>query len=275
MRHHKRIAVVIPALNEAEAIPEVLRAIPAWVDQVVVADNGSTDATAARARQAGATVVYEPQPGYGAACLAGIDEVARADLARAEAAMADGAMADGAGAAVTKTDIIVFLDGDNSDYPEEMARLVDPIAHNEADMVLGSRVTGEREAGSLMPQQRFGNWLATTLIHLIWRQRYTDLGPFRAIDVAKLNALSMADRNYGWTVEMQIRAIEEGLRIQEVPVSYRCRIGTSKVSGTVRGTVLAGYKILYIIGRQALRTATRRKPGSSGPASRSPRCTVH
>lgn len=141
-----------------------------------------------------------------------------------------------------------------------MPRLVDPILNGEADMVIGSRVTGERERGSLMPQQMFGNWLATTLIHWIWGMRYTDLGPFRAIDATKLSALALADRNYGWTVEMQIRAVEEGLRIAEVPVSYRCRIGISKVSGTVRGTVRAGYKILYIIARQALYRAARSSP---------------
>lgn len=235
MRRSKRIAVVIPAQNEADAIGKVLGDIPSWVDQVIVADNGSTDATAEIARTAGAEVVSEPQPGYGAACLKGI-------------------------AAARDVDIIVFLDGDYSDHPDEMAQLVDPIAAGEADMVIGSRVTGTREAGSLTPQQRFGNGLATTLIRMIWGHRYTDLGPFRAINATSLESLRMADRNFGWTVEMQIRAIEEGLHIHEVPVSYRCRIGTSKVSGTVHGTVMAGYKILYIIARQALRRL-RQRPG--------------
>ena len=243
MRNDKRIAVVIPALNEAEAIGQVVCACPGWVDQIVVSDNGSVDATAERARAAGAIVVHESEPGYGAACLAGI--------ARVESG--------------GSPDIIVFLDGDYSDHPEEMHRLVDPIARGEADMVIGSRLIGEREAGALMPQQRFGNWLATTLIRLIWGMRYTDLGPFRAIDAAKLEALAMADRNFGWTVEMQIRAIEEGLRIREAPVSYRCRIGTSKVSGTIRGTVLAGYKILYIIARQAVRRITGKNPRPMRP----------
>ncbi|MFT5507675.1 MAG: glycosyltransferase involved in cell wall biosynthesis [Hyphomicrobiaceae bacterium] len=239
MRNSKRVAVVIPAQNEADAIGKVVGDIPAWVDQIVVADNGSIDATATVAKAAGATVISEPEPGYGAACLAGI-------------------------AAVEAADIIVFLDGDYSDYPEEMAHLVDPIATDAADIVIGSRVTGVREAGSLMPQQRFGNWLATTLIRLIWGGRYTDLGPFRAIERSKLDALGMADRNFGWTVEMQIRALEEGLRVAEVPVSYRCRIGTSKVSGTIRGTVLAGAKILYIIARQALRRSDAANPTSTG-----------
>lgn len=240
MRSDRRIAVVIPARNEAAAIGKVISDIPDWADEIVVADNGSTDATASVARAAGATVIHESEPGYGAACLAAI-------------------------AALGPSDIIVFLDGDYSDHPEEMARLVDPIAEGKADMVIGSRVLGNRQAGALTPQQRFGNWLATALIRLIWGTRYTDLGPFRAIDSAKLQALAMADRNFGWTVEMQIRAIEEGLRVTEVPVSYRRRIGTSKVSGTVRGTVLAGTKILYIIARQALRRRSHSKTLS--PAS--------
>lgn len=236
MRNSKRVAVVIPAQDEAQAIGKVLVEIPSWVDQVVVADNGSRDGTAAIAAASGATVVSEPEPGYGAACLAGI-------------------------ARVEDANIIVFLDGDYSDHPDEMATLVDPIAAGQADMVIGSRENGSRETGSLMPQQRFGNWLATMLIRLIWGGRYTDLGPFRAIDRSALDQLAMADRNFGWTVEMQIRALEEGLLITEVPVSYRCRIGTSKVSGTIRGTVLAGTKILYIIARQALRRLARpRRP---------------
>ena len=238
MRNEKRVAVVIPAQNEAEAISRVVAEIPGWVDQIIVADNASTDATAAVARAAGATVVAEPEAGYGAACLAGI-------------------------AAVNDAEIIVFLDGDYSDYPQEMALLVDPIAFGTSDFVIGSRVTGTRAAGALSPQQRWGNWLATTLIRLIWRGRYTDLGPFRAIDAHCLATLSMADRNFGWTVEMQIRALEEGLRVSEVPVSYRCRIGKSKISGTVGGVVRAGSKILYIIGRHAL-FRQRRRPSPLG-----------
>lgn len=242
MRGDKRIAVVIPARNEAAAIGSVLADVPDWVDQIMVADNGSTDRTAAVARAAGADVISVPEPGYGAACLAGI-------------------------AALDSPDIIVFLDGDYSDYPQEMDALVDPIAAGECDMVIGSRVTGVRQAGALLPQQRFGNWLATALIRLIWRHRYTDLGPFRAIEAGKLETLAMADRNFGWTVEMQIRALEAGLHVIEVPVSYRCRIGQSKVSGTVSGTVRAGIKILYIIARQALRRR-RHRPRSDATSQR-------
>lgn len=228
MRNGRRIGVVIPALDEEQAIGLVVSEIPRWVDTIVVADNGSRDSTADVARAAGATVVREAERGYGAACLAGI-------------------------AALEAADIIVFLDGDRSDYAEDMATLVDPIAEGQADMVLGSRVLGEREAGSLTPQQVFGNWLATTLIRLIWGARFTDLGPFRAISRECLAALRMADRNYGWTVEMQIKAAHAGVRMREVPVRYRQRIGKSKVSGTIKGSVLAGIKILAIIGQQALR----------------------
>lgn len=226
MRHGQRIGVVIPALNEEDAIAKVIGDIPGWVDETIVADNGSNDKTAAEAKGAGALVVSEPEPGYGGACLAGI-------------------------AALEQADVVVFLDGDYSDHPEEMADLVDPIVTGAADMVIGSRVTGESEAGSLTLPQRFGNWLATRLIRLIWGHRYTDLGPFRAIAMPALRQLRMADRNFGWTVEMQVRAAEEGLRVREVPVRYRQRIGVSKVSGTVSGSVKAGIKILYIIGRQA------------------------
>ena len=227
MRGGKRIAVVIPALNEACAIARVLADIPAWVDRIVVADNGSSDGTAEVAQRAGAIVVTEPQRGYGAACLKGLAETRDAD-------------------------IIVFLDGDYSDHPDEMAMLVDPIAADTADLVIGSRVLGRREPGSLTIQQRFGNWLATWLILRIWRTRYSDLGPFRAIDAPSLDRLAMAHRTYGWTVEMQIKAAIAGLRIEEVPVSYRRRIGVSKVSGTVQGTIKAGYTILSLIGRFAI-----------------------
>lgn len=226
MRRGQRIGVVIPALNEEGAIAKVIGDIPRWVDETVVADNGSSDRTAERARAAGARVVSEPEPGYGGACLAGI-------------------------AALDAPDVVVFLDGDYSDHPDEMASLVDPIVMEQADMVIGSRVTGVSEKGSLTLPQRFGNWLATRLIRLIWGHRYTDLGPFRAIRSTALERLRMADRNFGWTVEMQVRAAEEGLKTLEVPVSYRQRIGVSKVSGTVSGSVKAGVKILYIIARQA------------------------
>ncbi len=212
-----KIYVIIPALNEERAIGRVVGDIPAFVDRVIVVDNGSSDRTAAVAQAGGALVVRETERGYGAACLTGIASAADAD-------------------------IIVFMDGDYSDHGSEMASLVEPIGRGEADMVLGSRVLGEREAGSLTPQQRFGNWLATTLIRLIWRADYTDLGPYRAISSSALAALGMRDRNYGWTVEMQIRAAQAGLAVSEVPVSYRRRIGQSKVSGTVKGTIMAGFK---------------------------------
>ncbi len=237
MRHGARVAVIIPALNEEQAIGKVLNAVPAWADRVIVADNGSTDATAQVAHAHGATVVSEPQRGYGAACLAGI-------------------------AALEEPDVVVFLDADHSDHPEEMARLVDPIATGEADLVIGSRVLGEREPGALPPQARWGNWLACTLIRWFWTVRYTDLGPFRAVRWDVLRELGMADRDYGWTVEMQIKAAQRGCRVREVPVSYRKRIGRSKVSGTLKGVVLAGTKILSTIFLAALKGPGRRR-GSS------------
>jgi glycosyltransferase involved in cell wall biosynthesis len=226
MRQKAKVAVIIPALNEEAAIGGVVGAIPAWVDDIVVVDNGSTDATAAIARDRGARVIREPRRGYGAACLAGL-------------------------AALTEPDIIVFMDGDGSDVPSEMALLVDPIIQGQADLVIGSRVLGAREPGALTPQARFGNWLACRLIHLFWGQRYTDLGPFRAIRGRSLAGLDMQDRDYGWTVEMQVKAGRRGLRVGEAPVSYRRRIGASKISGTVRGVLGAGTKILYIIFREA------------------------
>ena len=226
MRLGQRIGVVIPALDEERAIGRVIADIPDWVDQIVVADNGSRDATADVAEAAGARVVREPERGYGAACQKGI-------------------------AALSAVDVVVFLDGDYSDHPEEMAALVDPIVSGTADLVIGSRVTGQRARGALTPQQRFGNWLACRLIAALWRVRYTDLGPFRAIAAPALSALAMTDRNYGWTVEMQIKGAQKKLRILEVPVSYRPRIGVSKVSGTIKGTVLAGITILRVIGQSA------------------------
>lgn len=229
MRHGQRIGVVIPAVDEERAIGRVIADIPGWVDQIVVADNGSRDATVERAQAAGATVVRETERGYGAACQTGI-------------------------ATLQSIDIVVFLDGDYSDHPQEMAALVDPIASGSADMVIGSRVTGNLQRGALTPQQRFGNGLACFLIHRIWGVGYTDLGPFRAIRATSLHALGMADRNFGWTVEMQIKAAQKGMRGIEVPVSYRPRIGVSKVSGTIRGTVLAGVTILRVIGGSALRS---------------------
>jgi len=227
MRGGKRIAVVIPALNEREAIPKVLGDIPGWVDTVIVADNSSSDGTREVAKAHGARVVQESERGYGAACLAGI-------------------------AACGQSDIIVFLDGDYSDHPDELGTLVDPILSGTHELVIGSRVTGGAENGALTIQQRFGNWLACKLMNGLWHTCYTDLGPFRAIDARALKRLAMRDRNYGWTVEMQIKGALMGLKATEVPVSYRPRIGVSKVSGTLKGTVLAGTKILGLIGRYAL-----------------------
>jgi glycosyltransferase involved in cell wall biosynthesis len=226
MRHGQRIGVVIPALDEERAIGRVIADIPAWADAIVVADNGSRDATPKVAAAAGAKVVHEAERGYGAACQAGLR-------------------------ALEPVDIVVFLDGDYSDHPEEMAALVDPIARGEAELVIGSRV-GRAAHGALTIQQRFGNWLACRLMRGIWGVPWSDLGPFRAIRREALERLAMADRNYGWTVEMQIKAAQTGMAALEVPVSYRPRIGVSKVSGTVRGTVLAGYTILSVIARSAL-----------------------
>ena len=222
------IKVVIPARNEEQALGKVLSEIPDTITGVVVADNGSTDGTAQVARDHGARVVYVSEPGYGRACLAGIKE---------------------AGAC----DIIVFLDGDASDYPAEMADLLAPILAGEADFVLGSRVLGQREKGALTPQQRFGNALACFLMKLFWKSRFTDLGPFRAIRKSTLDALNMQAPTFGWTVEMQVRALKQGVAYAEVPVNYRKRIGKSKISGTVKGVVLAGYYILGTIFLEAVR----------------------
>jgi glycosyltransferase involved in cell wall biosynthesis len=221
--------VLIPAHNEERSIGRVLSEIPAGlVQEIVVVDNASTDNTAAAARSAGATVVAEPRPGYGQACLTGLAYYATQPAGRTP-------------------DIIVFLDGDHSDFPEEMPALLAPLLRGEAEMVIGSRALGQRERGALLPQQRFGNWLASRLLRLRYGGTHTDLGPFRAIRAEALARLGMADTNYGWTVEMQVKAARLGLRVAEVPVRYRRRIGISKVSGTVRGTLGAGYKILWTI----------------------------
>ncbi len=240
MRHNSKVGVVIPALNEANAIAEVIKAIPAWVDQIVVADNGSEDETPEIARRHGAKVVYEPEGAYGAACLAGI-------------------------AALEPCDVVVFVDGDYSDFPEQMDRLADPIALGKADLVIGSRPLGRCERGALTPQQRFGNWLACFLIKQFWGVQYTDLGPFRAIRADALRQIGMRDRAFGWTVEMQLRAIQENLRIEEVAVDYRARIGHSKISGTLRGTVLAGHAILGTIFKTAWRSRRRGCPLAKAP----------
>ena len=227
MRANTRVAVIIPAFNEELAIGKVISAIPDWVDDIIVVDNGSTDLTAEIARSSGARVIHEPRRGYGSACLAGMRSL-------------------------ELTEIVVFLDGDFSDYPDEMYRLVDPIIHGQAEMVVGSRVLGSRERGALTPQARFGNWLSCLLIRVFWGVRYSDLGPFRAITYSGLAQLGMRDPDYGWTVEMQIKAAMKGIRAMEVPVSYRRRIGKSKVSGTVKGVISAGTKILYTIFKSAI-----------------------
>ena len=220
------IAVVIPALDEEQAIGKVLRDIPEGASQVVVVDNGSRDRTAEVARGLGAEVVAEPRRGYGQACLTGIAQLDRPD-------------------------IVVFLDGDYSDYPEEMSELVAPLLTGEADLVIGSRTLGQREKGALLPQARFGNWLSTLLIRLLFGVPFTDLGPFRALRFDALQRLAMQDRDFGWTVEMQVKAARLGLRAVEVPVRYRRRIGTSKITGTLSGTLRAGHKILWTIFRYA------------------------
>ncbi len=227
MRQTQHCTVIIPALNEEASIAGVIGEIPDWVDRIIVADNGSTDRTAERAREAGADIADAPQRGYGSACLAGI-------------------------AAAGETDIVIFVDGDLADFPERMDTLVDPLVEDGVDMVIGSRVLGGAEAGSLTTTQRFGNWLACRLIRLFWGVRHTDLGPFRAITRGALERLNMQDRDFGWTVEMQVKAAQQGMRVIEVPVPYRNRIGHSKISGTIRGTFSAGTKILWVIFRSAV-----------------------
>lgn len=221
-----RIAVVIPALDEEASIDAVVRSIDrALVAQIVVGDNGSRDRTAELARAAGAEVVVEPDRGYGAACAAALG---RLDPA---------------------TEIVVFMDADASDDPSEMPLLVSPIASGTADLVIGSRVLGRVERGAMTLPQRFGNWLATGLILVFHRHRYTDLGPYRAIRKSLLDEIAMRDRRFGWTVEMQVRALQLGARVVEVPATYRKRAGRSKISGTLGGVAKAGFWILFTIFR--------------------------
>jgi Glycosyl transferase family 2 len=228
---HPRIAVIIPALNEEASIGDVVRGIKAqnWLypPYVIVADNGSTDDTVKQADAAGAKIIREPNRGYGAACLAGIATVP------------------------IDTNIILFMDGDGADVAEEAPALIEPLTNGNADLVIGSRALGQMQAGAMTHPQRFGNWLATRLIWLIWGKRMTDLGPYRAIRVDALTHLNMQDRDYGWTIEMQVKAVQQDMRIMERPADYRRRIGISKISGTARGVLLAGHKILYVIGREA------------------------
>ena len=222
-----RVSIVIPAFNEENGIGEVIREIPkSLITEIVVVNNASTDDTEKIARAEGATVLREPTPGYGRACLKGINYLKQSDL---------------------RPHIVVFLDADHSDYPEEMRGLIRPIEEGTADLVIGSRALGKKEHGSMTPQQVFGNWLATRLLRILYGVRFTDLGPFRAIRFDKLVELDMQDKTYGWTVEMQLKAAKMGFRCTEVPVRYRRRIGFSKISGTVEGTVMAGYKIITTI----------------------------
>ncbi|BBM83213.1 TIGR04283 family arsenosugar biosynthesis glycosyltransferase [Candidatus Uabimicrobium amorphum] len=226
--YKQKIDVIIPVLNEELSIGKVIDDIPSWVRDIIVVDNGCTDNTVEVAVRHGAKVVHEPMRGYGAACLKGIS-------------------------VLQNPDIVVFVDGDYSDRPQQMHRLVDPIVHGEAEMVIGSRVLGNRERGALTPQARFGNWLACHLIFAVWRVRYTDLGPFRAISYPTLTSFAMCDLNYGWTVEMQIKAAIHRTPSTDVAVDYCRRIGTSKISGTVSGVIGAGYKILTTIFKYAVR----------------------
>jgi len=223
------IDLITPALNEERAIGLVIEDIPKEIIRhIIVCDNGSTDNTAGIAREKGAIVLLESERGYGAACLKGMNWLQNLSE-------------------VDQPDIVVFIDADYSDFPEEIPELIKPILENKADFVIGSRVLGNAERGSLTFVQKFGNWLASTFIRFLYAYQFTDLGPFRAIRFSTLMQLGMKDRNYGWTVEMQVRAAKQKIRCTEIPVSYKNRVGTSKVSGTIKGSILAGYKILYTI----------------------------
>ena len=223
------IDVIIPAYNEEESIGKVVQDIPeGLVRDVLVCNNASTDNTAQVAENHGAIVLDQPRKGYGSACLKGMEYIA-------------------AKASEDHPEIVVFLDGDYSDHPEEMNALVRPILEEDMDLVIGSRAIGDMERGAMQPQQIFGNWLATNLIRLFYKYDFTDLGPFRAIKYDKLGEINMSDPDFGWTVEMQVKAAKYKLKSTEIPVSYRRRIGVSKVSGTIKGTILAGHKILWTI----------------------------
>ncbi|MGB3607244.1 glycosyltransferase family 2 protein [Psychroserpens sp.] len=219
------IKVIIPAFNEENSIALVINAIPSIVNEVIVVSNNSTDATERNAKRAGATVLNEMHKGYGYACLRGLDYIANLDSSK-------------------QPEIVVFLDGDYSDYPEELTKIVEPIIHHNTDFVIGARVKQLREKGAMTIPQIFGNWLATTLMSLFFNSKFTDLGPFRAIKYKKLVQLGMQDKTYGWTIEMQLKALRQRLTYTEVAVNYRNRIGVSKVSGTVKGAIFAGVKIL-------------------------------
>ena len=221
-----KITVIIPAFNEALSIGYVIEAIPNHVHEIIVVDNNSTDLTQDIAKKKGATVLFEPKKGYGHACLKGISYLEN-----------------------DPPDIVVFLDGDYSDFPEDLDVLVAPLIKKEARFVLGSRTKNLREKGSLTPQQIFGNALACFLMRILYKSTFTDLGPFRALGWNDLLSIEMQDKTYGWTVEMQLKILRRKIPYLEIPVRYRKRIGTSKVSGTLKGTVMAGYKILTWIGK--------------------------
>ncbi|MCB9196682.1 MAG: glycosyltransferase family 2 protein [Flavobacteriales bacterium] len=227
MKDKVHIVVVIPAFNEENAVGKVISEIPKdWVKEIIVCDNNSSDKTTESAKNAGAIVVHENRQGYGYACLKCLDFLKENNIS---------------------PDIVVFLDADYSDYPEELPKVVQPIIGDDCDLVIGSRALGNKERSSMTPQQVFGNWLATKLIKIFYKVEFTDLGPFRAIKYDALNKINMQDKTYGWTVEMQVKAAKQGMKCKEVPVNYKARIGKSKVSGTIKGTVLAGYKIIKTI----------------------------
>lgn len=217
------IKVIIPAFNEEKAIVNVINEIPKIVSEIIVVDNNSNDKTSEVAKKAGVTVLFESRKGYGYACLKGMDYIKDQNEV---------------------PDIVVFLDGDYSDYPEELIKIIQPIVEENIDFVIGARVKKLRENGAMTPQQVFGNWLATFLMKLFFKAKFSDLGPFRAIKYQKLVALQMEDKTYGWTVEMQLKALKNKLTYTEIPVKYKNRIGVSKVSGTVKGTIMAGVKII-------------------------------
>lgn len=217
------VTVIIPAYNEEDSIAKVIKEIPSLVNEIIVVNNCSTDKTATVAATAGATVLDENRMGYGYACLKGIEHAARQQ---------------------SPPEVVVFLDGDFSDYPLELIKIIAPIQNNEVDFVVGARVKELREEGSMTPQQIFGNWLACFLMKGLFNSTFTDLGPFRAIKWETLQSLKMSDKTYGWTVEMQLKVLRQKISYQEIPVSYKKRIGVSKVSGTIKGTIFAGAKII-------------------------------
>jgi glycosyltransferase involved in cell wall biosynthesis len=227
-----KIIVIIPAYNEEKSIGKVIQEIPTEVSQIIVVNNNSTDSTPNVAFENGATVLFEERKGYGYACLKGLEYIAQLEI---------------------KPDIVVFLDGDYSDYPNELTKIIAPILEKDIDFVIGARVAHLREKQSMTPQQIFGNWLATTLMKSFFNARFTDLGPFRAIKYQKLVALMMEDTTYGWTVEMQLKVLKQKMTYMEVPVHYKNRIGVSKVSGTLKGTVMAGIKIIGWIFKYAFK----------------------